>query len=95
MGSIPVRVTKTHKTPARAFCVSADIAQLVRAFASHARGHGFESLCPHHINTTQSGGVFSFVPQMHGSRAALRMGLTSVFQNDMIQKNETNCVLLQ
>ena len=27
------------------------IAQLVRAFASHARGHGFESPCVHHKST--------------------------------------------
>ena len=27
-----------------------DIAQLVRAFASHARGHGFESPCLHQIS---------------------------------------------
>ncbi len=31
--------------------VKGDIAQSVRALASHARGRGFESLCLHHQDT--------------------------------------------
>ena len=31
--------------------VKGDIAQSVRALASHARGRGFESLCLHHVKT--------------------------------------------
>ncbi len=33
------------------------IAQLVRAFASHARGRGFESLCLHHLILRGCGSV--------------------------------------
>ena len=38
------------------------IAQLVRAFASHARGPGFESLCLHQRKSTvrDYGGLFSY-----------------------------------
>ena len=43
-GSIPVRVTILLNLKV----YLGRIAQLVRAFASHARGQGFESLCVHH-----------------------------------------------
>ena len=35
------------------------IAQLVRAFASHARGHRFESRCVHHAKTRMGAEFFS------------------------------------
>ena len=48
MGSIPVRVTK-NGTLCDVPNHFGDLAQLVRAFASHARGHGFESPSLHHF----------------------------------------------
>ena len=48
MGSIPVRVTKNGTSEMMSRKYFGDLAQLVRAFASHARGHGFESPSLHH-----------------------------------------------
>ena len=53
MGSIPVRVTTRQGVRRWPLVLLyhrlyfGDIAQLVRAFASHARGHGFEPPCLH------------------------------------------------
>ena len=48
-GSNPVRVTTQAAFPriSSGESLLGRIAQLVRAFASHARGRGFESLCVH------------------------------------------------
>ena len=42
-----------------------DLAQLVRAFASHARGHGFESPSLHQKNPQPFGCGFSFTYSLH------------------------------
>ena len=50
----------TSEMTSRTF--SGDLAQLVRAFASHARGHGFESPSLHH-KSTASAVLFCFFLQ--------------------------------
>ena len=65
--SILVRVTMENKVIPRLFGGSflflGRIAQLVRAFASHARGRGFESPCVHQICGQQfAAAVFYFQP---------------------------------
>ena len=66
MGSIPVRVTKETRTVKVLVSLYGDIAQLVRAFASHARGHGFESPCLHQRCKPPKGGFFAGIGSASG-----------------------------
>ena len=66
MGSIPVRVTTRQGVRRWPLVLLyhrlyfGDIAQLVRAFASHARGHGFEPPCLHQRSRMRKHSGFYF-----------------------------------
>ena len=88
MGSSPVRVTTSA---IRMGCrIYGGLAQLVRAPASHAGGHWFESSSLHHEKTLESqwfrGFFFAFFWKKRASLLAVFWGIFGQFQGFLLQK---------
>ena len=71
------------------FTLTGDIAQLVRAFASHARGRGFESLCLHHIfgGVAQLGERSVRIREVRGSNPLISTKLNDGMKYEHFFKN--------